>query len=252
MAVTADKAAPYAPSSTMLEIIKRHRDRGLPLPVNKETLVRGGVAETIVPRVLQALQTLDLIDDAGQPTPTFEGIRKAPDAEYKNRMAEWLNAAYADALKFVDPATADEKKVRDAFRNYSPTGQQARMVPLFMGLYAAAGIGPERTVQQPRPHTRAAPRQSVARSTVSRSGSGSHSGSRSGGGSRSSSHANPIIPSGIPEPLTGLLARLPSERGWTQADRNKFLNTFGTVLDFCFPIVTQADLDTTEEDSENE
>lgn len=246
MAVTADKPAPYAPSSTMLEIIKRHRDRGLPLPVNKETLVRGGVAETIIPRVLQTLQTLDLIDDAGQPTPTFEGIRKAPEADYKNRMAEWLNSAYADALQFVDPATADETKVRDAFRNYTPTGQQARMVSLFMALYAAAGVGPERTVQQPRPNTRIAPRQTVSRGAVSRSGTGSHSGSRSGAGSRSSSHVVPITPSSIPEPLTGLLARLPSERGWTKGERDKFFHTFGTVLDFCFPIVTQKELDAAE------
>jgi len=36
---------------------------------------------------------------------------------------------------------------------------------------------------------------------------------------------------------------LPSERGWTQADRDKSLTTFGTVLDFCFPIVTQDALD---------
>jgi len=239
MAVTADKPTPYAPPSTMLDIIKRHRDRGLPLPVNTETLVRGGVAETIVPRVLQGLQTLDLIDEAGQPTPTFEGLRKAPEAEYRARMVEWLNSAYADALQFVDPATADETQVRDAFRNYIPTGQQARMVSLFRGLYAAAGVGPERPAQQARPHTRVAPR---ARGAVSRSGAGS----------RSSSHVTPNTPPGIPEPLTGLLARLPTERGWTQEDRDKFLKTFGTVLDFCFPIVTRAELDAPEAEEEEE
>jgi len=59
-------------------------------------------------------------------------------------------------------------------------------------------------------------------------------------------------PSGIPEPLTGLLARLPSELGWTQADRDKFLKTFGTVLDFCFPIVTKDTLDAAAEGSQEE
>lgn len=243
MAVTADKAAPYAPPSTMLEIIKRHRDRGLPMPVNKETLVRGGVAESIVPRVLQALQTLDLIDDAGQPTPTFEGIRKAPEAEYKNRMAEWLNAAYADALQFVDPAIADETQVRDAFRNYVPTGQQARMVSLFIQLYAAAGVGPERQAPQPRPRTRAAARSNTSKPM-------SRPGSRSSAGLRSPSHVLPAANPHVPEPLTGLLVRLPSERGWTQSDRDKFLNTFGTVLDFCFPIVSADTLTKAEEDDE--
>ena len=138
---------------------------------------------------------------------------------------------------------------RIEFRNYVPTGQQGRMVTLFIQLYAAAGVGPERAPQQPRPHTRAAARPAASR-PVSRSGAGSQSGSRSGAGSRSSSHIPAAAPAHIPEPLTGLLARLPSERGWTQADRDKFLKTFGTVLDFCFPIVSADTLAEADEEDE--
>ena len=29
-------------------------------------------------------------------------------------------------------------------------------------------------------------------------------------------------------------------QGWTKADRDKFFNTFGAVLDFCIPIRTVA------------
>ena len=46
----------------------------------------------------------------------------------------------------------------------------------------------------------------------------------------------------IPEPITGLLSCLPVTHGWTQNDRDKFVATFGTVLDFCFPIVSAAAL----------
>jgi len=167
-----------------------------------------------------------------------EGIRKAPEADYKQRLVQWLNGAYADVLNFIDPAIADEVAVRDAFRNYIPVGQQPRMVSLFIALYAAAGVGPEKVAQQrpPRsPQTRARPI------------------SKSGAGSRSTSHIKPTTThnaNGVPEPLVGLLSRLPPERGWTQADRDKFLNTFGTVLDFCFPIVTQGELDAEADEEE--
>jgi hypothetical protein len=232
MAVTSDKAAPYATASSILDIIGRYRSRGLPSPVTGEVLGRAGIPDSLVPRTLQSLQTLDLIDDSGQPTATMESIRKAPESDYKQRLVQWLNGAYADVLNFIDPATADEIAVRDAFRNYIPVGQQPRMVSLFIALYAAAGIGPERPAT---PRQQRAPQTARARPI-----------SKSGSGSRATSHVKPTITqniNGIPEPLTGLLSRLPSDRGWTQTDRDKFLSTFGTVLDFCFPIVTQDALD---------
>lgn len=151
MAVTSNSAVPYAPASAVLEIVSRHRSRGLPSPVNADVLGRAGVSNSLIPRTLQALQVLDLIDDKGAPTPTFESLRLAPEAEYKQRLAQWLNGAYADVLNFVDPGTADEVAVRDAFRNYNPVGQQPRMVSLFLGLYAAAGIGPEKASQPRQP-----------------------------------------------------------------------------------------------------
>ena len=233
MAVTSDRPGPYAPPSAILDLIARYRDRGLPMPLTKDVLARAGVAETLIPRVLQSLQTLDLIDDKGQPTPAFEGIRRAPAAEYQQRLAEWLNATYADALNFIDPATADEVAIRDAFRNYDPVGQQSRMVSLFMGLYAAAGIGGERSTSKSRPAARAnaVPRQRQAPKPT-----------------------NPVrkpekIPgiATIPPALGGLLESLPDpEKGWTQERRDKFYKTFGTILDFCFPIVANGVTDESE------
>src|SRR5437879_1673208 len=120
MPVTPDAPAPYAPASAIIELIKRHRNRGLPSPVNSDVLARAGVSSSLIARTLQALQALDLIDESGAPTATLEGIRLAPETESKQRLADWLRATYADALQFVDPATASESEVRDAFRNYIP------------------------------------------------------------------------------------------------------------------------------------
>jgi hypothetical protein len=227
MPVTADKPAPYTSPSAVIDIIQRHRSKGLPQPVNSEVLSRGGISESLIPRTLQTLQSLDLIDDQGKITQVFEGIRLAPEAEYQKRMAEWLNSAYADVLQYIDPATASEVEVRDAFRSYSPTGQQSRMVTLFIGLYAAAGIGAPKQAGKassvPRSSTTPQRRKTFVKPAVKKTtdhGSVSFTSSSS-----------------FPPALEGLLKSLPTNgQGWTQEQRDKFFETFGAVLDFCIPI----------------
>jgi hypothetical protein len=228
MAVTPDKAAPYAPASAVLALIERHRSsRPLPSPINADVLGRSGlVSDSLVPRTMQALVALDLINETGEPTPTLEGIRRAPEGEYKQRLMEWLNGAYADVIQYVDPATADETAIRDAFRLYSPAGQQARMVTLFTGLYAGAGVtreaaGPPRVPRAVAPRRTATPNNRTPPKPLDRTAAAHH-------------------PAGLPPVLAGLLASLPPPEGWTQEARDKFMATFGTVLDFCFPIVEAA------------
>jgi hypothetical protein len=166
MSITRDKPGPYAPTSAILGLIERHRRNGLPSPVTEDVLERTGISSSLTSRTLQALVTLDLIDDQGRATPTLEGIRLAPEPEYKQRLADWLRAAYADALSFVDPAQDDETKIRDAFRAYKPVGQQPRMVTLFTGLFAAAGVRPEKKRSPaPRPSNRS-PKVSPPESTL--------------------------------------------------------------------------------------
>ncbi|MCR6643770.1 MAG: DUF5343 domain-containing protein [Terricaulis sp.] len=156
------------------------------------------------------------------PTQTLEGLRLAPEAEFKTRMVEWLNGAYADVLNFIDPATADEVSIRDAFRAYQPVGQQPRMVTLFQGLYAAAGVIPEKQTP-PRP-ARHAPKLPPAKRIVRiATPPPLHKPSSS-------------VPE-LPAPIAGLLATLPTaDDGWSKDRRDKFVNAFGTVLDLCFPI----------------
>ncbi len=222
MPVTSDKPAPYAPPSAVLDIIERHRSRGLPSPVDAEVLGRAGISDSLTPRTLQALQALDLIGENGNPTEVFEAIRLAPEAGYKERLAEWLATAYADVLAYVDPASDDDTKIRDAFRPYKPTGQQPRMVTLFKGLYEAAGIVPKKAVTTPprdRTRTRSKPRQKPKE--------------------KPPAAGDPKFTSltSVPPALEALLGSLPEMgEAWTQEKRDRFLTTFGAVLDFCFPI----------------
>lgn len=234
MAVTPDAPSPYAPYSVIMSIIGRHRNRGLPSPIDSDVLARAGVSDSLIPRTLQALQTLDLIDETGNPTETFEGIRTAPEPEYQQRLEEWLKSAYADIFSFIDPSEDDEIAVRDAFRNYQPIGQQSRMVSLFLGLCGAAGLAPEKPLQQrAQSRSRITGPQPVRR-TANRLPTRSQKNVTSGS---------------IPAALSGLLASLPAEgEGWSRERRESFVTTFESVLDFCFPIVENRPDDPSEDE----
>jgi hypothetical protein len=234
MPVTKEGPAPYGPPKAILDLVQRHRNKGLPSPVDADVLARSGVPDSLIPRTLQSLKILDLIEADGTVSETLERIRLAPESEYQLRLSEWLNAAYADALAYIDPATAQEVDIRDAFRKYVPTGQQSRMVTLFIGLFAAAGVRADR--QRPpspaKPSSNgvaAKPRLVTAsvspRARVRQSPPPPNGQAMSGGGM------------GLPAALTGLLASLPADGdGWTQDRRDKFLTAFPVILDFCYPV----------------
>lgn len=224
MPVTANSAGPYAPASAITEILSRYRNRGMQKPFSAEVLGRAGVSDSLIPRTLQALQVLDLVDGENNPTETMERLRTAPESEYKKLLEEWIKEAYADVFSFVDPKVDDETRVRDAFRSYQPMGQQTRMVTLFMGLCAEAGLVPEGKRDQKPRAARAAPVKPQPTSRKSQP-------------QAPQTQQPSISPNGMPAALAGLLASLPSDgQSWSQERRDRFVATFGTVLDFCFPV----------------
>lgn len=225
MPVTPDKPGPYTSPQTVVDLLDRHRSRGLPSPVTPEVLARAGVSESLIPRTLQSLHALDLIDDQGGITPTFEALRLAPQDQYQQRLREWINEAYADVLTYVDPESDDDTKVRDAFRSYKPVGQQDRMVTLFLRLCSAAGMVTPKKAPSTTPKPKPAPKPT--------------SPSKSTSGAAAHAPQKHFATGGVPPALAGLLASLPAEgEGWTKDRRDKFVNTFGAVIDFCYPIIT--------------
>lgn len=227
MAVTDQLPAPYAPTSAIVEILNKYRNRGMQTPINTEVLARAGVSDSLISRTLQTLVTLDLLSDEGMPTGTFESLRTSPETEYKQCLQDWIKGVYSDVFSFVDPAEDDETSIRDAFRTYKPLGQQGRMVSLFVGLCEYAGLrakkAPERkprTSNPPKPQSKNTSNASVLR--------------RKAKGSSGQNDVSLTLPSA----LDGLLKSLPEDgKGWTPAEHKSFVSTFNAVLNFCYPII---------------
>lgn len=152
-------SAPYAPATTVMRVITRNRERGLPSPVNIRALETVGVPSGNASATLRAIRFFRLIDDEGHQTELFERLRRATTDEYLGVLAEIVREAYHDVLTIVDPSQDDLTAVNDAFRHYEPGAQRPRMVALFLGMCREAGIGPEVRHRQPRPQ--ASPRQSA-------------------------------------------------------------------------------------------
>jgi Family of unknown function (DUF5343) len=140
--IETEERAPYAPTEAVMRALHAVR-RGVPGPYDVAKLQRAGVKPTIAPRTAQTFRMLGLTDDDDQPTPALEALRRAPDDQFKARLAEVVTAAYADILTYVNPAEDDPIKIRDAFRAYKPYAMHDRMARLFVGLCEYVGLIPE-------------------------------------------------------------------------------------------------------------
>jgi hypothetical protein len=141
MPLKTDGPAPYAPPATVLHVLQRYRDHGLLTPITLDVLQRIAIFTSLAPRTLQTLKLLDLLDEEGQPTEALVALKKAPtEDDAKARFAESPRDTYAEVFNFVDPAKDTAEHVEGAFRAYVPEGQRGRMVTLFLGLCAHAGL----------------------------------------------------------------------------------------------------------------
>lgn len=223
--------APYAPPKTVVDIISAYREKGLKTPFTIEVLTRAGVPDSLAPRTLQAMKLLDLIDSEGRPSEQFDQAVRMPDGQFREALQDILLAAYSDVFSFADPASEGMDRVRDAFRTYSPRGQQSRMVTLFLGLLEYLGLDTSaaKAGQAERPA-----RQSTRKATTTRS---SENGSRrrSSSSDRARTRRNAVS---VPDPIMSLLDdALPlDDKTWNRGQRDAFVRSLEALLDLYFPV----------------
>lgn len=172
MPIQSDSPAPYTAPKTIIGLIETYRDRGLTTPFTLDVLIRAGITESMAPRTLQALKLLGLVDDEGEPTPQFVDLRKAAEDDVKARLQAIVRSAYEEVFSFIDPVSDSQQRIRDAFRSYTPLGQQDRMVTLFMGLCKYAEIIPPNPDRQRATRGGSAPRREPRKSSSSRTRQG--------------------------------------------------------------------------------
>jgi hypothetical protein len=233
--MNSEKLAPYAPFGCVITVIKRLRERGLPEILTMQEIVRVGVSEGNTSRTLQALKFLNLVDEEGQRTQTFDRLGRVSTSEYAEVFGEIIKEAYRDVFTIIDPAEATDVEINDAFRYYHPQAQRGRMVTLFRGLCQEVGIitgGPPET----RKRTRAA--IPVKPSKVSHTGNSrrTHTETSNTPDISGMLYGNS---SGIgPEYalLQGLLEQLPPDKKWTQGRRDRWLQAFTASIDLLIDI----------------
>lgn len=153
MAIMSGGRAPYTTTHCVVAVYEKHRQVGL-RTISIEMMPRIGISESLAGRTVQALFLLGFYDEEdGQVTPTFDALRKMSENEARAHLAALLREAYAEVLKYVDPATATLEEIERQFRVFEPTGQVPRMVQLFIGLFTYVGIR-EPTDNAPRANAR--------------------------------------------------------------------------------------------------
>jgi len=232
----------YAPSGNVITVIHQMRDRGLKEPVTMQLITVAGVAEGNASRTIQALRFLDLIDEEGYLTENFKALRNAPSDEYPSVLGNILKQAYSHVFMVLDPASASDEQLHNAFRYYEPRAQRQRMISLFKGLCREAQLitgsseAPRRTRSAPASKSNTSPNNGRKPPVTERP---TPQGTPDSTFVPSQSNLNTT--SGISQEYTlllNLLQQLPKdvEKHWTSAKRERWIQAVTASVDLLIEV----------------
>jgi hypothetical protein len=176
-------------------------------------------------QILGGLRWLELIEDDGTPTATFDGIIKADDRPAE--LGKLFREKYAEQIALGEQ-NSSQKALDESF--HPLTGETARKAASFY-LKAAKYAGLPTSAYFKVPRTRRAKASIGAKITGAKAKENRGNGVGSG--------TAPEYAIGLHPAVAGLLKDLPREGGGWKSDaaRESFLETFKTLVTYAIPVV---------------
>lgn len=202
--------APYAPLASVRKILEAIRGGGEG-PWTSDACASTGVTGSMVPRTLNSLEALDIVDTRGNLTESARALLGTSGAEYTAALERIVRGAYSDILARVDPATASAADISRAFEGFEPKAQQDKMISLFRGLAAECDLSSARRRRTPSRET------------------GALTGTRAHG-----------LPGDL-SPVEAVLRQLPPSRRWTKERRDAWVTAMTSVVDLLYAVDANAE-----------
>lgn len=248
MAAEMLETAPYAPPVNVIDVIQHARKHSLQGSLTSRVLTSIGVPEGNVSRTLATFRFLNLIEEDGECTATFQRLARASDDEYPEQLAQVIREAYKTVFLYVDPSEFDNTvRLNNVFRqHFNPQAQRTRMVRLFLGLCREAGI-----ISGPEPEPRRAKRTT---------GNKEHAARQTNKNGRVPPSPEAEVPTASrvsQEPVTThaasrftdilaeyticleTLRKLPSNQRWTAKQRARWIQAMTAVVDLAVEVVDE-------------
>ncbi len=199
--------APYAPLASVRKILEAIRV-GNEGPWTAEACASSGVTDSMIPRTLNSLEALGIVDAPGNLTGAGRALLGTSEPEYAASLKSIVREAYAEVLARVDPSTASAEAIALAFAGLEPRAQQDKMVSLFRGLSAECGLSSARRRRTPARETRGAAAREL---------------------------------SGGVSPIEAVLRQLPTGRRWTKERRDAWITAMTSFVDLLYEIDADAE-----------
>ena len=216
---------PYAPVKSVLQVVRRYHERGLPEPLNADVLQQVGVSSSLYSPVFRTLLFLELVDESGMKSAKFENIRRSASNDYAATLADIVRQAYSAIFVIANPGEDELTAITDAFRKYDPANQRDRMVRLFIGLCEEAeiiqpGTHQIKTTRKPRTSSSQPRLQKVATSPATET-------------------LAPTIDETIDldyRLVSSIVQQLPKNGHWTAEKRGKWINAMTSAIDLLIDV----------------
>ncbi len=132
---------PYVPPSNLEHVFTLERAGKLPKQLTPKELVHLAISTGNTSRMLQAVQTFRLIDEAGYLMHHFHHLVSASESDYCIQLSTIIQTVYVAILaQLPNLATVTDAQLLAAFEQFTPLTQHVRRATLFRWLCFEAGL----------------------------------------------------------------------------------------------------------------